>query len=235
VYVLDDGSPGYGELMATSFDTAAKRLGLTVVGHSAWDPRARGYAGLAGRVARSRPQAVFLGGLLDNNAAAVVRDLRARLGESVDLIGPDGLTPLPLLVERAGKAAFGVYVSLAGAVTERLPPAGVRFVQRFGRTQPGADVEPSAVYAAQATEVLLDAIGRSDGSRASVLEELFDTRVKSGLLGSFGFDGNGDITESPVTIMRVARKGKKNTIQSVEGGVVERVARPSPSLVVAPR
>jgi hypothetical protein len=59
--------------------------------------------------------------------------------------------------------------------------------------------------------------------------------VKSGLLGSFGFDGNGDITESPVTIMRVARKGKKNTIQSVEGGVVERVARPSPSLVVAPR
>lgn len=83
--------------------------------------------------------------------------------------------------------------------------------------------------------MLLDAIGRSDGSRASVLEALFDTRAKSSLLGSFGFDRNGDITESPVTSMRVVRKGEKNTIQSVEGGVVERVARPSPSLVATPR
>ena len=65
-------------------------------------------------------------------------------------------------------------------------------------------MEPAAVYAAQAADVLLDAIARSDGTRESVLEELFATRVERGLLGSFGFDENGDITESPITILRVA-------------------------------
>lgn len=233
VYILDDGDPGYGALHATAFETAAPRVGLTVSGRASWDRRAKDYEALVEDVARSGARAVFIGGLLDTNAGGVIRDLRARLGTSVDLLATAGLTPLPLLVQRAGPAALGMYVSLAGAVTETLPAAGAQFVERFGRTQPGVEVEPSSVYAAQATEVLLDAIARSDGTRASVVEELFRTQVRNGLLGSFGFDRNGDITESPVTIMRVARGGGSNTIMSVEGGVVARVVRPSPSLVAA--
>ena len=231
VFVLDDGDVFYGALMATGFETASRRLGLTVAGRVTWDPRADRYAGIAERVARSGATAVFVGGLLDTNAAQVVRDLRVRLGKSVDLLGPDGLTPLPLLVDRAGNAALGVYVSLGGVVTESLPPGGARFVERFSQTQAGAGIEPSAVYAAQATHVLLDAIARSDGTRASVVKELFQTRVRSGLLGSFGFDRNGDITESPVTIVRVRGGGSSTTIMSIEGGVVERVTRPQARLV----
>ncbi len=231
VFVLDDGNPGYGGLLATVFETAARRLGLTVVGHATWDPQADDYAKLAARVARSGAQAVFLGGLLDTNAAGVVRDLRAGLDPSVDLLGPDGLIPLGLLVEKAGKAAFGVHVSITGVVSERLPPGGARFVEALRRTQPGVEIEPSAVYAAQATEVLLDAIARSDGTRGSVLDELFRTRVQNGLLGAFGFDRNGDTTESPITILRVAGGGGSNTVMSVEGAVVEGVVRPSPRLV----
>jgi branched-chain amino acid transport system substrate-binding protein len=239
VYVLDDGDPGYGVLIATSFETAARRLGLTVVGRDTWDPEAESYTDLVRRIARSRAEAVFIGGLLDTNAARVVRDLRARLGTSVDLLAPDGLknpggaTSLTLLRSQAGQAALGVYVSLVGAVTERLPPAGTRFARRFGKTQAGVAIQPVAVYAAQATEVLLDAIARSDGTRASVLEELFATRVRGGLLGSFAFDANGDITESPVTILRVARGGGPSRTDGIEGGVVDRVVRPSPRLVAS--
>ena len=231
VFVLDDGDVNYGALMATGFETASRRLGLTVAGRVTWDPREDRYAGIAERVARSGATAVFVGGLLDTNAARVVRDLRARLGKSVDLLGPDGLTPLPLLVEQAGDAALGVYVSVGGVVTERLPQGGARFVERFGKTQAGAGIEPSSVYAAQATEVLLDAIARSDGTRPSVVDELFRTRITGGLLGSFGFDRNGDITESPVTIVRVRGGGSSTTIGSIDGGVVDRVVRPRVSLV----
>jgi len=109
--------------------------------------------------------------------------------------------------------------------------AGARFVARFQKTQKGAEIQPSAVYAAEATEVLLDAIGRSDGSRASVIEQLFRTKVRDGLLGSFAFDANGDTTEAPITVLRVARAGDSNAVTSVEGGVVEQVMRPSPKLV----
>jgi branched-chain amino acid transport system substrate-binding protein len=233
VFVLDDGQLGYGVLMATGFETAARRLGLDVVGHLSWDARAGEYPELARRVARSHPTAVFVGGLLDTNAGAVVRDLGREVGASVDVLGPDGLTPLSILVQRAGRAAVGTHVSLAGVVTEHLPPGGKRFVRAFGRTQPGVEIEPSAVYAAQSTEVLLDAIARSDGTRASIVKQLFRTRIRNGLLGTFGFDANGDVTESPVTIVRVTSGGTSNAVGSVQGGVVERVVRPSTKLVSA--
>ena len=231
VFVLDDGDPGYGALLATGFETAARRLGLTVLGHASWNPAAAGYARLADRVARVRPDAVFVGGLLDTNAASVIRELRHKLGPRPLMLGPDGLTGVPLLIERAGRAALGTYLSLAGVVTERLPAAGARFVRRFARTQPGTEIEPSAVYAAQAADLLLDAIVRSDGTRGSIVRELFRTRVRNGLLGSFGFDRNGDISESPITIVRVVGGGRSRTIESVEGAVVERVVRPGSRLV----
>ena len=50
------------------------------------------------------------------------------------------------------------------------------------------------LFAAQAAEVVLAAIARSDGTRAAVLRELRASRVRDGILGTFRFDGNGDIT-----------------------------------------
>ena len=50
--------------------------------------------------------------------------------------------------------------------------------------------------------MLLDAIARSDGTRASVVEELFATKVEDGILGSFAFDRFGDIDPAPIGVYR---------------------------------
>ena len=92
-------------------------------------------------------------------------------------------------------------------------------------------IEPSTVYAAQAAEILLDAIARSDGTRTSVISELFRTKVDNGLIGNFTFDENGDISESPITILRAEREGGANTILSFEGARIVSVERPRASLV----
>ena len=231
VFVLDDGDPGYGALQATAFETAAPRVGLRVVGRTSWDPRADEYTVLARRVADSGAAAVYVGGLIDTNAGGVIRDLRHRLSREVDLLGPSGLAPVSLLVKKSDGAARRMYLSIPGVLWERLPPAAARWATRFGATQRGVPVEPSAVYAAQATEVLLDAIARSVGTRRSVVEELFRTRIADGLLGGFGFNANGDISESPMTIVQVRRGGVDNKVQSVKGAPVVRVVRPSPGLV----
>ena len=194
-------------------------------GRRAWDPAARDYRRLARRIARIGAEPVFLGGLLDSNGAQVVKDLRAAL--DADLLATDLLTPVPQLVKRAGAAARGVYITATGLIPARLPPAGARFVERFARRR----VARTAVYAAQAASVLLDAIARSHGTRASVIDELFRTRITDGLLGAFRFDAHGDLDPSPVTVLRVRRAGRSRTILSVEGATVERVLQPSPSLV----
>ncbi|MGH3118836.1 MAG: hypothetical protein ACRDQ2_17330 [Gaiellales bacterium] len=58
-------------------------------------------------------------------------------------------------------------------------------------------------------------------------------RVSDGLLGSFSFDRNGDISESPITIVQVRRRTPSGA--AIEGGAVVRVVRPSASLVAPVR
>jgi len=48
---------------------------------------------------------------------------------------------------------------------------------------PGIEIEPTAVYTAEATGVLLDAIADSDGSRAGVRSALLRTDLRDGLTG----------------------------------------------------
>ena len=235
--IVNDGEDVYGEIVGAYLRRAAANAGLDVVGTAGWDPQAATYDELAEDVAAARPDAVFVSGLLDTNGAAVVAAIRAAVGPDTPILVPDGFTPLSLFLDQAGDAAKGVYVSAVGlptleqaAASEALPDAAVRFVEEFGATQP-AGVDTFAVYAAQAAEVLLDAIGRSDGTRAGVVKELFATRVEDGILGSFTFDANGDTSLNPVSIYRVEEGGGSNEIMSVEGGTLVDVVTPDPSLV----
>ena len=90
-----------------------------------------------------------------------------------------------------------------GLPVQRLGPAGRRFVREFGASQPGGKVSTEAVYAAQATEILLDAIARSDGTRPSVTRALLATDIRDGLIGDVRFDRDGDVNPRPFTIFRL--------------------------------
>jgi hypothetical protein len=52
--------------------------------------------------------------------------------------------------------------------------------------------------------VLLDSIGRSDGSRKSASEQLFKTDITDGILGNFKIDENGDTTLGTVTFFKIS-------------------------------
>ena len=224
VYVLHDG--GYGAALAFYFRRAAMRLGEDVAGQEAWDPRRPLADQVAARVARSGADSVYLCGLIDTEAALILVALRQALPAATPVIGCSGLLPASLLFRQAGEAARGVYVALQGLVPERLDKVGREFVHDFGATQAGAPVTMFSVYAAQAAEVLLDAIARSDGTRSSVARELLPTRIRKGLLGSFQIDRRGDPVPTPVTILRLERPGGSNAIVSYDGARVESVILP---------
>jgi branched-chain amino acid transport system substrate-binding protein len=203
VAVLDDGDLLYGRLLADRFGRAARTRGLEVVARETWDPTAPSFRRLATRVARAQPDAVYLGGVLDANGAGVLQALRRELGERPQILLSDGFTPTAVLARQAGLAADGAYLSISGLINESLGRRGRRFERTFGATLPGIEIEPSAVYTAEATGVLLDAIARSDGTRAGVVAELFRTSLREGLTGSVRFDRRGDIVAPPITILRI--------------------------------
>ncbi len=214
-FLLSSASPD-GREIAKFYRHAAASTGLRIVGSGVWSPDATSYRGLVEKVARSHPAVVYLGGLLPQNAGRLVKDLRSRLGPRVKLIAPDTFLPISDLRTAAGRAAVGMYVTVAGKPNGYLPAAGKRFLRQF-RASRHAEIAVSlgAAYAAQAAEVLLTAIERSDGSRDSVTKELLGTRVENGILGSFDFDRYGDTTSGPITVYRVTAGRRPFVIDDV--------------------
>jgi branched-chain amino acid transport system substrate-binding protein len=156
----------YVRSLAEPFEDTAHALGIETA-RFPWTFR-KSYSALAASVAAVRPDVVYLAGLTQDNGKVLVEDLRAVLPPGVRLIGPDGFAHREVARE-LGAAGEGMLVtSYTSFPPELLPPAGKRFVREFGHSvdEPGFLGAPEA---AQASEVLLDAIARSDGTRASVV------------------------------------------------------------------
>ena len=214
LFITWDERDPYMEGFAADMRGAAPKLGLEVVGAAGWDRNAQAFGRLARRIARARPQAVLMAGAAPPRVGALLRDLRAVVGSDVALVANDGFAHFAGLVAAAGPAAQGLYVGNYGLPNSELPRAGRRFLREFEAAR-GGERSPdfSAAYGAQAAEILLDAIARSDGTRKSVTRELFRTRIESGILGEVRFDENGDLVEAPVTIFRIV--GKRAVVDRV--------------------
>ena len=79
-------------------------------------------------------------------------------------------------------------MNLAGISQETLDA-----FSKFLKLKKGELPPPYSVYQAQAAQVIMEAIGRSNGTRTSVTQQLFKTSVVNGIMGTFHFDKNGDI------------------------------------------
>jgi DNA-binding SARP family transcriptional activator/ABC-type branched-subunit amino acid transport system substrate-binding protein len=200
------GAP-YPEGLVEGVRHAAERLGVPVVGLARWNPRARSYTSLVNGVEEARPDGVFLGGALIGNEGRLIRELRAALPRA-RLLAPDGFAMTDVLVDSAGSAAEGMTMTIAGTPPNALGAGGRRFVAGLAEDL-GVTPETYSVYAAQAAEVLLDAIARSDGTRTSVVRQLFRTRVRGGIVGDFSLTGSGDTTARAIAVYRMERGRQK--------------------------
>ena len=197
LFILND-KEAYGLGVATNVQGAAEFLGIEVVGFEAWDPKASNYEALMRKVGQSGADGLFLGGLIDENGAQVVRDKVKVLGPNdgdVKLYMPDGFTTQQTIDESGVENTQDAFFSIAGVPTDEFESEAAQgFMATFQESLGGDPVDPYAIYGAQAVQVLLDAIAASDGTRPSVIEEMFATEVAGGFLGDFSFNENGDPT-----------------------------------------
>ena len=106
LFILND-KEAYGLGVATNVRKAAERLGIEVVGFDAWDPKASSYEALMKKIEGTGADGVFLGGLIDENGAQLIKDKVAVLGPNdgnVKLFAPDGFTT-QATIDEAGAAA----------------------------------------------------------------------------------------------------------------------------------
>jgi branched-chain amino acid transport system substrate-binding protein len=220
VFILND-KEAYGLGVATDTKNSATKLGLKVAGFTAWDPKASSYEAVATKIKNSGADWVYLGGLICENGAKLISDLKAGV-PGAKLMAPDGFSDFTA----NGASGVGMYITVAGIPPEKLTGAGADFIKAFG-DQIGKKPNPYSAYAAQSMQVVLSAIEKSDGSRSSVTDNLLKTNVTDGILGTFSINENGDTTRNPVTVYQQVGSGKSGT------GKTFKVVTPSASLVKA--
>ena len=190
----------YGFGVATTYKAAAAKLGIKVVGFQGWDAKASSYEALATAIKKSGAQAVFLGGIICNNGAKLMQDIKS-VDPKIQLQMPDGFSD----PNGNGAVANGAYISVAGEPPKALTGNGATFISSFGK-QIGTTPNPYAAYGAQAMDVMLQAVAKGGGQRASTTKGIFGLTITNGILGNFTINSTGDTNLTPITIYKQAGK-----------------------------
>ena len=229
LYILND-KEAYGLGIAKNVRGAAAAAGIKVVGFSAYDPKAPNFQATFTKIQNTNPDAIFIGGLVDENSGQLINDKVSdtrteheqaeERGRRRDAVPPGRLHDDGDLRQVAGRNDERQRRLLHGRRRRHRP------VRRQGaRRSSTASRRPTASRtssrtrscAAQAAQVLLDAIEKSDGSRAEVITNVFDTHVTDGLIGSFSFNKNGDLSGATGPSLEfTVYDGKNNTLNTIK-------------------
>jgi branched-chain amino acid transport system substrate-binding protein len=218
VYVLNDNEV-YGQGVAKAFADEAAKQGIRVLGNQAWDGKQPNYTALFTGIKSSNPDMIYLGGIYDNNGGQLIKDKVKILGDNtkVKLMAPDGFTGYP--DEDKLAEAQGEYMTFAGQDQSQLASAGGKGAELLNsyKTKYGSSPDSSyAMYGVLALQVILQAISKSDGTRASVTNQVFggsgiDISAADSVLGKeIKIDpSSGDVNQVDISVLQMT--GNKET------------------------
>jgi branched-chain amino acid transport system substrate-binding protein len=187
VALLDDGEGGATPSHEAWFEYSAAKLGMHVD-----VVRERTVVALISRLRALHAQALFVAKDLPYDPKQAYPALRRAFGARWPIMGTDFLGPNPFNT--------GTYLLSAILPSAHLPARGKQMVRRLG----GSPTAGSGAYAAAATQVLLDAIARSGGTRASVVDALHRTDLRDTPVGALRFTAGGDPVAAPVSVFRAS-------------------------------
>ena len=200
VYILND-KESYGLGVATNFRNAAESLGIEVLGFEAYDPTQASFEAVFTKIEGTDPDAVFIGGLVDENSGQLINDKVAVLGpntpnpdDGVMLLLPDGFTTDAVFDPGEGGTAKarGSYFSVAGVPIDDFTGGGAEFAPPSARRSAATRSSRTRSTVRSPRRSSSQAIEAAGTDRAGILEEIFNYSVEDGLVGSFEINENGD-------------------------------------------
>jgi branched-chain amino acid transport system substrate-binding protein len=195
-YLLNDKEV-YGSGLVKNVVAAAKTQALTIVGNTGIDPKAANYRSVATTIKATGADCVFFGGITDNNAVQLFKDLHAAM-PTAKLFGPDGVAETAFTTKLGSSVEKVTYVTNPTLDPKLYPASGQEFFKTY-KAKYGADPEAYAIYGYEAMGVLLEAIknaGAKGNDRQAVIDAFFKIKNRESVLGTYSIDENGDTTLS---------------------------------------
>lgn len=185
----------YGAGVAKTTADAAKMHGIQVVGNDGIDIKAPNYRALAQKIKSSGADAFFFGGIAASNGIQLYKDVSAT-NPNMKLFGPDGVAETSFTKAIPPATQAHTYITVATVDPKSYPPEGQKFFKDF-QAKYGHKPEPYAIYGYEAMSLALDAMKRAGSNcadRNAVIDQVFKTKNKKSVLGTYSIDKDGDTT-----------------------------------------
>jgi branched-chain amino acid transport system substrate-binding protein len=186
----------YGSGVAKTTGDAAKLDGIAVAGNEGIDIKAPNYRALAAKIKASGADAFFFGGITASNGVQLYKDVWAA-NPGIKLFGPDGVAETSFTSKLPADAQKNTYITVGTIDPKDYPPEGQKFFADFKAKYGTATPEPYAIYGYEAMSLLLDSMKRAGSQcndRQAVIDQVFKTKNKKSVLGTYSIDKDGDVT-----------------------------------------
>ena len=193
---LWDDKSTYGAGLARNIEQSAKAKGLTIENRQGTDKNAPNYRSIASKI---NSDCFVFAGVTGENGVQVYKDAAAAKAD-MKLYGPDGVAEEAFTNPKEGgiPADIGKRTKLTVATlgTKELPKAAP-IIDKF-KTKYGAEsVDPYAIYGYETMALALDVLKRAGdkaNDRKEVIKQLFATKDRDSIIGTYSLDENGDTT-----------------------------------------
>lgn len=208
-YVLDD-SGAYGVGIADSFQAQAQKKGIKILGRDRLDPRAADYSALLTKIKALNPDALYYGGVAQ--AGVKLAKQAYDIIPTVIKAGGDGIQSVDLLKGAGFPAVEGWYATVASPHVTDDPKTAAFADAYFKRFNTHPDDYTVTCYTG--AQIIIEAVKQLVASgkpvnRDSVRDAIQDVKLSDSLLGPFGFDANGDVTNRIISVFRITKNPDK--------------------------
>jgi branched-chain amino acid transport system substrate-binding protein len=202
----------YGQGLATLLGLEKGFYGINIVSNTGIDPTSPNFRSYASTIQGQGADCFFFAGIVSNGAVQITKDVNAALPKA-KIFGGDGVCTGSYTNQKMGGVPAKIDPLMECTVaTLDLPayPGGKKFLAaykaKYGPTAP----DPYAIYGYEAMKLGLDTIaglGAKGNDKAAVLAALFATKSRASVLGTYGFNADGDTTLKSYGLYKVGSDG----------------------------
>jgi branched-chain amino acid transport system substrate-binding protein len=202
----------YGSGLATLLELEKADYGVNIVANVGIDPTAPNFRSTAATFASAGANCFFFAGIVANGAVQITKDVHAAI-PTAKIFGGDGVCTGSYTAASQGGVPASIDPLIECTVaTQDLAayPGGKAFLAAYKAAYGVSSPDPYSIYGYAAMELGLQTIAKlgADGNnKADVLKSLFALKSGSSVIGSFGFDANGDTTLKSYGVYKVGAGG----------------------------
>jgi len=202
----------YGQGLATLIGLEKGFYGISVTSNTGIDPTAPNFRSYASTVKSQGADCFFFAGIVSNGAVQITKDVHAALPKA-KIFGADGVCTGSYTAAKQGGVPADIDPLMECTVaTQDLKayPGGEDFLKAYKAKYGSSSPDPYAIYGFEVMSLALDTIkklGPKGNDKSAVLQALFATKSRSSVLGSYGFDKNGDTTLKSYGLYKVGSDG----------------------------